>query len=84
MFGIEWLSRGLPVYKETSVLTDEADVIARAQSWALDVAKRHPDQELDSFRLTDATGKIVGAFPIVVRKKMLLPISSPAVCEDKN
>jgi hypothetical protein len=64
MVGIEWLSRGLSVCKEISVLTDEADVIARA----LDVATRHPDQEPDSFRLTDATGAIVAAFPIVVRK----------------
>jgi len=45
-------------------LTSEAEVIASAKSRALDVAKRHPGREPDSFRLTDATGKVVGIFPI--------------------
>jgi hypothetical protein len=64
MFGIEWLRGGVPVYKETSVLTNEAEVIARAKSGAHDVAKRHPEREPDGFRLTDPTGKILGVFAI--------------------
>jgi hypothetical protein len=64
MFGIEWLRSGSPVEKETSVLTSEAEVVAGAKSRARDMVKRHPGQEPDSFRLTDATGKIVGVFPI--------------------
>jgi hypothetical protein len=64
MFGIEWLRRGVPVEKETSVLTDEAKVIASTAARAEEVARRHPDRELDGFRLTDPTGKILGVFPI--------------------
>jgi hypothetical protein len=66
MFGIEWLREGLPFYKETSVLTNEAEVIAHAKSGAHDVAKRHPEREPDGFRLTDPTGKILGVFAINV------------------
>jgi hypothetical protein len=65
MFGIEWLRGGIPFYKETSVLTNEVEVIARAKSGAHDVAKRHPEREPDGFRLTDPTGKILGVFAIV-------------------
>jgi hypothetical protein len=61
---IEWLRSGSPVDKETSVLTNEAEVIAAAQRRARDAAKRNPGREPDSFRLTDATGKILGVFPI--------------------
>jgi hypothetical protein len=32
MFGIDWLREGVPVDKETSVLTSEAEVIAGAKS----------------------------------------------------
>jgi hypothetical protein len=64
LFGIEWLMKGRPVCKETSVLTSEAEVIADAQRRAPDVAQRLPEQEPDTFRLTDATGKIVGAFQL--------------------
>ena len=67
MFGIEWLRRGVPIEKETSVLTSEPEAIAVAQSRARFVAKRHPEREPDSFRLTDATGKILGVFPIHLR-----------------
>ena len=64
MFGIEWLRSGRPVYKEASVLTSEAEVTADAQKRAPDVAQRLRDQEPDSFRLTDATGKILGTFQL--------------------
>jgi hypothetical protein len=67
MFGIEWLRRGVPIEKETSVLTSEAEAITAAESRARFVAKRHPGREPDSFRLTDATGKILGVFPIHLR-----------------
>jgi len=66
MFAIEWLRRGTPVEKEISVLSSEAEVIVGAKNRAPDVAKRHPGREPDSFRLTDATGKVVGA-PIDLR-----------------
>ena len=67
MFGIEWLRRGVPIEKETSVLTSESEAIAAAQSRARFVAKRYPEREPDSFRLTDATGKILGVFSIHLR-----------------
>jgi hypothetical protein len=66
MFAIEWLRRGSPVDKEISVLSNESEVIASAKSRARDVVKRLPGREPDSFRLTDATGKVVGA-PIDLR-----------------
>jgi hypothetical protein len=64
MFGIEWLRAGSSVEKETSVLPDQASVIASAQRRATDVARRLPRREPDSFRLTDVTGKLLGNFPI--------------------
>jgi hypothetical protein len=64
MFGIEWLRNGVPVDKETSVLTSAAEVIAAAKSRRRLVADRHPGREPDSFRVTDATGKILSVFPV--------------------
>ena len=60
MFAVEWLRRGFLVAKEISVLRSETEVIVSAKRRALDVAKRHPGREPDSFRLTDPTGKVVG------------------------
>jgi hypothetical protein len=64
MFGIEWLRAGSAVEKETSDLGDQAVVIASALSRAPDVAKRLHGREPDSFRLTDASGKVLGVFPV--------------------
>jgi hypothetical protein len=64
MFGIEWLKNGSPVERETSALADQEKVIESARTRAGDVAKRLPGREPDSFRLTDATGKELGVFPI--------------------
>jgi hypothetical protein len=64
MFGIDWLRNGILIEKETSVFADEKHVIAAARHRAPNVASRHPDREPDSFRLTDATGRILGVFPI--------------------
>jgi hypothetical protein len=64
MFAIDWLRRGVPVERETSVLTSEIQVIAEAKARAANVVSRHPGREPDSFRLTDATGRILGVFPI--------------------
>ena len=63
MFAIDWLKRGILVERETSVLTSSAEAIAAAKLRARDVARRHPGQEPDTFRLMDATGKILGVFP---------------------
>ena len=63
MFAIDWLKKGILVERETSVLTSAAEAIAAAKLRARDVARRHPGQEPDTFRLMDATGKIVGVFP---------------------
>ena len=63
LFAIDWLKRGILVEKETSVLTSAAEAIAAAKLRARDVARRHPGQEPDTFRLMDATGKILGVFP---------------------
>ena len=64
MFGIEWLRNGVPVDKETSVLTSAAAAIAAADNRRRRVVDRHPQRTPDSFRLTDATGKMLGVFPI--------------------
>jgi hypothetical protein len=64
LFAIDWLSRGVPVERETSVLTDLDAVVALTHSRAPDVAMRHPGREPDSFRLTDATGLVFGVFPV--------------------
>jgi hypothetical protein len=64
MFGIEWLRHGALVEKETSASILEADAIASARRRATEVAGRHPERRPDSFRLTDATGKVVGVFPV--------------------
>jgi hypothetical protein len=64
VFGIDWLRNGLPIEKETSVLADEAETVAVVRRRAPEVLKRHPGREPDTFRLTDASGKIVGVFPI--------------------
>jgi hypothetical protein len=63
VFAIHWLKRGILVEKEISVLTSAVEAIAAAKLRAHDVARRHPGQEPDTFRLVDATGKIVGDFP---------------------
>jgi hypothetical protein len=63
VFGIDWLS-GIPIAKETSVLDAEAEVVAETRRRASYVAKQHPGKEPDSFRLTDATGRIHGVFPV--------------------
>jgi hypothetical protein len=53
-----------PVDKEASVLTNEAEVVAGARGRARAMIDRRPGREPDSFRLTDASGKIFGVFPI--------------------
>jgi hypothetical protein len=63
LFAIDWLKRGILVEKETSVLPSAAQAITAAKLRAHDVARPHPGQEPDTFRLTDATGKILGVFP---------------------
>ena len=63
LFAIVWLKGGIVVEKETSVLPSAAEAIAAAKSRAHDVARRHPGQEPDTFRVMDATGKILGVFP---------------------
>jgi hypothetical protein len=64
VFGIDWLRTGIPVAKEMSVLEDEAKAVAHARLRALLVAKQHPGKEPDSFRLTDAMGRIRGVFSL--------------------
>ena len=63
MFAIDWLKKGILVERETSVLPSAAEAVSAAKLRARDVARRHPGQEPDTFRLMDATGKIVGVFP---------------------
>jgi hypothetical protein len=67
MFGIEWLRNGVLVAKDSTVVADEAEAVANARSRAPEVAARHPKRRPDSFRLTDATGKVFGVFPIYAR-----------------
>ena len=63
MFAIDWLKRGILVERETSVSPSAAEAIAAAKLRAHDVARRHPGEEPDTFRLVDATGKILAFFP---------------------
>jgi hypothetical protein len=63
LFAIDWLKKGILVERETSILRSAAEAVAAAKMRARDVARRHPGQEPDTFRLMDATGKILGVFP---------------------
>jgi hypothetical protein len=67
MFGIEWLRNGMLVDKDSTVLADKAAAVADARSRAAAVAARYPERRPDSFRLTDATVKVIGVFPIYAR-----------------
>jgi len=58
---------GSLVAKDSTVVADEAEAVANARSRAPEVAARHPKRRPDSFRLTDATGKVFGVFPIYER-----------------
>jgi hypothetical protein len=69
LFAIDWLRGGIPVERETSVLANAEDAIAAARARAGVVATRHPGQEPDGFRLIDATGTILGVFPVRDRKR---------------
>src|SRR5271163_4541568 len=57
MFAIDWLRRGIPVERETSIVTSVAEAVAAARARADAIA-----EEPDSFRVIDATGAIVGTF----------------------
>jgi len=63
LFAIVWLKGGIVVETETSVLRSAAEAVTAAKLRAHEVARRHPGQEPDTFRLMDATGKILGVFP---------------------
>jgi hypothetical protein len=63
LFAIDWLKKGILVERETSILPSAAEAVAAAKMRAHDVARRHPGQEPDTFRVVDAAGKIVGVFP---------------------
>jgi hypothetical protein len=67
MFGIEWLRDGVLVDKDSTVSASEVEAVANARSRAAPVAARHPKRRPDSFRLTDATGKVFGVYPIHAR-----------------
>jgi hypothetical protein len=67
LFAIDWLSRGILVERETSVLTDVDAVIALTRSRAPEVTMRHPGREPDSFRLTNASGLSFGVY--LIRRK---------------
>ena len=64
MFLVDWLKGAIPIEKETCVLGTKEEAIATAKTRAPDVIKRHSGREPDSFRLTDANGKIVAIVPI--------------------
>jgi len=65
MFGIEWLHNGSVVERETSVVAKTLDqVLARAKARAPQVTRRLRGREPDSFRLTDASGKVIGIYPV--------------------
>ena len=51
LFAIVWLRKRIVIETENRSLR------------AHDVARRHPGEEPDTFRLMDATGQILGVFP---------------------
>jgi hypothetical protein len=63
LFAIDWLKKGILIERETSILPSAAEAVAAAKMRSRDVAWRHPGQEPDTFRLVDATGRILGVFP---------------------
>jgi hypothetical protein len=65
LFLVDWMKGAIPVEKETCVLGTKEEAITAAKTRAPDVIKRHSGREPDSFRLTDANGKIVAMFPFV-------------------
>jgi hypothetical protein len=64
LFSIDWLRGAIPVEKEICVLATTDEAITAAKTRAPDVAKRHSGREPDSFRLTDASGKILAIVPV--------------------
>jgi hypothetical protein len=64
LFAIDWLKGAIPVEKEICVLGTKEEAVAAAKTRAPDVIKRHSGREPDSFRLTDANGKILAIVPI--------------------
>jgi hypothetical protein len=62
MFAIDWLRRGVPVERETSIVVSVEDAVAAARARADAIAARHSGEEPDSFRIIDPTGAIVGTF----------------------
>jgi hypothetical protein len=58
------LEGAIPVEKEICILATNDEAIAAATTRAPDVAKRHSGREPDSFRLTNATGKILAIVPV--------------------
>jgi hypothetical protein len=64
LFSIDWLRGAIPVEKEICILATKDEAIAAAKTRAPDVARRHSGREPDSFRLTDASGKILAIVPI--------------------
>jgi len=69
LFAIDWLKKGILIERETSTLPSAAEAVAAAKMRAHDVARRHPGQEPDTFRLVDATGKILGVFPKILHNQ---------------
>jgi hypothetical protein len=62
MFAIDWMRRGVPVLRETSLESTVDDAVAAAQARAGAIRVQLHDREPDSFRVVDARGSIVGHF----------------------
>jgi hypothetical protein len=62
MFAIDWLRRGIPVLRETSLESAVDDAVAAAQARVGAIRVQLHDREPDCFRVVDARGSIVGHF----------------------
>jgi hypothetical protein len=62
MFAVEWLKQGVTVEREASALGDLAHAVALTRARAETVAARHPLDESDAFRLSDASGAVLITF----------------------
>jgi hypothetical protein len=64
MFGVYWLRGRTVVEKQTSELTQLADVIAASRRSARDVGARHPGNAPDTFKVFDGLGHEVGQYTL--------------------
>jgi hypothetical protein len=64
MFGIELLRHGSILGRETAITGTLEDAIAIALERTRSIRSIHPERAADSFRVTDASGKLLGVYEL--------------------